>query len=86
MLSDRQKELLNCIEKWLINREYAPSIREMMVQTGIPSTSVVAYNLERLKRYGYIELDPVARGIRLKRGSDGKRREMRIEVVDDALV
>lgn len=53
-LSDRQVKLLECIRDALMRRGYAPTIREMMTRTGIPSTSTVSYNLDRLEEAGYI--------------------------------
>jgi SOS-response transcriptional repressor LexA len=80
-LAKRQAAILECIERHLNELQYPPTIREMMADTGIPSESIVAYHLDKLAAWGYIERDPVARGIRLLRGADGDRRALRIERV-----
>lgn len=77
-LLKRQAAILECIERHLNEQQYPPTIREMMAETGIPSESIVAYHLDKLAAWGYIERDPVARGIRLLRGADGDRRELQI--------
>ena len=45
----------------------SPSIREMGDACGVSSTSVVAYNLEKLERAGKIEIDG-SRGIQVVGG------------------
>jgi repressor LexA len=45
---------------------YPPSMREIAAATGISSTSVVSYNLDRLEEAGYITRDrEVSRGLKL---------------------
>jgi len=64
-LTVRQAEMKKFIEDYFSEHGYAPSYREIMKKVGIPSLSVVRYNLERLQREGVLERDPrVARGIR----------------------
>lgn len=64
-LTPRQAEMKKYIEEYFADHGYAPSYREIMKRVGIPSLSVVRYNLERLQRGGFLERDPrVARGIR----------------------
>jgi repressor LexA len=65
-LSERQKKILEVLEKYQIQAGYPPSIRELCEKTGISSTSVVNYYLVQLEEMGYIERDGrVSRGIRL---------------------
>jgi repressor LexA len=65
-LSDRQKKILDVLERFQSQFGYPPSIREICDQTNISSTSVVNYYLEQLEEMGYIERDGrVSRGIRL---------------------
>jgi len=65
-LSDRQKKILEVLEKYHNQAGYPPSIREIGEKTGITSTSVVNYYLEQLESMGHIERDGrVSRGIRL---------------------
>ena len=49
ILSDRQKKIINFIEKWFLEYDYAPSVRDIQIGCEISSTSVVQYNLEKLK-------------------------------------
>jgi repressor LexA len=67
-ITERQYRMKAFIEEYFDEHGYAPSYREIMKNVGIPSLSVVRYNLERLQREGLIERDPrVARGIRPRR-------------------
>jgi repressor LexA len=68
VLSERQKKILEVLEKFQINTHYPPTIREICDQANISSTSVVNYYLDQLQEMGYIERDGrVSRGIRLLR-------------------
>jgi repressor LexA len=70
-ITERQNRMKNFIEEYFSEHGYAPSYREIMKNVGIPSLSVVRYNLERLQREGLLERDPrVARGIRPRRSSE----------------
>jgi repressor LexA len=65
-LSERQKKILQVLEKFQNQTGYPPSIREICDKAGISSTSVVNYYLEQLEEMGIIERDGrVSRGIRL---------------------
>jgi repressor LexA len=65
-LSDRQRRMLEFIQKWTAENGYPPSIREIGEAVGISSTSVVNYNLNRLVEEGYLNRDQnISRGIRL---------------------
>ena len=54
MLSKRQQHILRFIHQHTLEYGFAPSIREISLETGITSTSVVNYNLERLITWGYL--------------------------------
>lgn len=54
MLSKRQHHILRFIHRHTLEHGFAPSIREISLATGITSTSVVNYNLERLITWGYL--------------------------------
>jgi repressor LexA len=70
-ITDRQTRMKAFIEEYFSEHGYAPSYREIMKSVGIPSLSVVRYNLERLQREGLLERDPrVARGIRPRHTSE----------------
>ncbi|NIS82715.1 MAG: transcriptional repressor LexA [Anaerolineales bacterium] len=65
-LSDRQRRMLEFIDKFTDENGYPPSIREIGKAVGITSTSVVNYNLNRLVEGGFLDRDQnVSRGIRL---------------------
>jgi len=65
-LSERQRNILRFMEGYLKKAGYPPTIREIGVATGINSTSVVNYNLNKLVEAGYLErADRVSRGLRL---------------------
>lgn len=68
-LSERQLRILDFIREYIEKNNYPPTIREIGKAVGIPSTSVVKYNLERLQEKGHIERSgEVSRGLRLKDG------------------
>jgi repressor LexA len=65
-LSERQRRMLDFIDRWTTENGYPPSIREIGEAVGISSTSVVNYNLNRLVEEGYLDRDQnVSRGLRL---------------------
>jgi len=65
-LSERQTNMLNFIQSYILTNGYPPSIRDIGQAVGISSTSVVNYNLNVLQREGFIERDKtVSRGIKL---------------------
>jgi len=65
-LSDKQKRILNYIDRFLNDKGYPPSIREIQTACRISSTSVVDYNLNILENRGMLERHAdVSRGIKL---------------------
>jgi repressor LexA len=65
-VSDRQKEILGYIWANIQKEGRPPTIREIGEAAQISSTSVVSYNLNKLKEQGYLEREKeVARGLRL---------------------
>ncbi len=65
-LSSKQQHIIDFIRRFLLDRGYPPSIRDIASACGISSTSVVDYNLDILEREGYIRRHPeVSRGIEL---------------------
>lgn len=65
-LSERQENILKFISQFSAGNGYPPTIREIGAAVDIPSTSVVNYNLNVLKREGYLNRSPdVSRGITL---------------------
>lgn len=69
-LSERQRAILEFIEEFIEERGYPPSVRDIQQGCDISSTSVVAYNLDILKKRGYIKRDAeVSRGLELVGGA-----------------
>jgi len=66
VLSDRQQRIIGFIDRFIADRGYPPTIRDIQAGCGVSSTSVVDYNLNILKREGYIRRHAeVSRGIGL---------------------
>lgn len=65
-LSERQRNMLRYIEKYVADHGFPPTIRQIGEATGINSTSVVNYNLNKLVQAGYLSRSShVSRGLRL---------------------
>jgi len=65
-LSSKQKQMLAFLRKFREDRDYPPTVRDILKGCGISSTSVVDYNLKILEREGHIRRDrEVSRGIEL---------------------
>ncbi|MEA3377235.1 MAG: transcriptional repressor LexA [Chloroflexota bacterium] len=65
-MSEKQQGILEFVGEYIGDNGYPPSMREICAATGISSTSVVSYNLDRLEESGYIVRDrDVSRGLRL---------------------
>jgi repressor LexA len=73
-LTERQRRILEFIDMFAEEKQYAPSIRDIVKGCGISSTSVVDYNLRILQREGHLRRDAeVSRGIvRLNRSGRDK--------------
>ena len=66
VLSSKQQHIIDFIHRFLVDKGYPPSIRDIQAGCGISSTSVVDYNLNILEREGYIRRHhDVSRGIEL---------------------
>jgi repressor LexA len=65
-LSDKQRRIISYINRFLSDKGYPPSIRDIQTGCGISSTSVVDYNLNILESRGHIRRHAeVSRGIKL---------------------
>lgn len=65
-LSTKQRRILGFLRRFLEQKDYPPTIRDILKGCGISSTSVVDYNLKVLEREGHIRRDrEVSRGIEL---------------------
>lgn len=65
-LSDRQRNIIKYMEGYLESHGFPPTIREIGEATGIASTSVVNYNLNKLATAGYLTRSSrMSRGIKM---------------------
>lgn len=65
-LSEKQRNILRFIETYIDTHGFPPTIRQIGEATGIASTSVVNYNLNKLVAAGYLSRSArSSRGIRL---------------------
>ncbi len=72
-LSAKQQNILEFLRRFIQEKDYPPSIRDIQLGCSISSTSVVDYNLKALERLGHIRRDrEVSRAIELLDGS-GRR-------------
>ena len=64
-LSPKQERIINFVTEFLQDKGYPPTIRDIAAGCGISSTSVVAYNLNKLEQAGYIRRhSDISRGIK----------------------
>ena len=81
-LSTKQQKILDFLRRFIREKDYPPSIRDIQEACGISSTSVVDYNLKALERMGYIHRDrEVSRAIELLNGSGRRPRMIAVPVV-----
>ncbi len=64
-LSPRQKDVLALIERSIAEHGYPPTRSEISTALGATSPNAAEQHLRALERKGYIEILPLARGIRL---------------------
>lgn len=57
-ITEKQKEILEFVDKEVREKGYPPSVREICKAIGFKSTSTVYNHLEKLKKMGYIHKDP----------------------------
>lgn len=80
-LSERQRNILRYMESYLAEHGFPPTIRQIGEATGINSTSVVNYNLNKLVQAGYLARSShVARGLRLVGQVPGGKKTGRLSV------
>ena len=76
-LSTKQKQIIDFIRRFWADKQFPPTIRDIVTGCGISSTSVVTYNLKILEREGYIRRHPeVSRGIVVPPQSPALRRRL----------
>lgn len=72
-LSERQRNILKFMESFIEQNGFPPTIRQIGEATGIASTSVVNYNLNKLVTAGYLgRTARASRGLRLVKNARGK--------------
>jgi repressor LexA len=82
-LSKRQQNILRFMDRYLHENGFPPTIREIGGATGIDSTSVVNYNLNKLVQAGFLErAESKSRGLRLMRDLPGGRRSKIKPIID----
>ena len=65
-LSNKQQRIIKFIDRFLVDKGYPPTIRDIQAGCGISSTSVVDYNLNILENKGYLSRKAdISRGIRM---------------------
>ena len=81
-LSERQQQILSFIEEFIDEHDYPPTVRDIQNGCGISSTSVVSYNLDRLKDSGaLIRASEVSRCLKLAGQKSGTSTPVRIDTV-----
>lgn len=81
-LSPKQRSIVDFIHRFWRDRNYPPSIRDIVSGCGLSSTSVADYNLRILERRGYIRRHrEVSRGIELPNGARAAGRRFFIPVI-----
>lgn len=81
-LSDKQQAILEFLRKFIRDKDYPPSIRDIQLGCNISSTSVVDYNLKALERVGYIRRDrEVSRAIELLDGTGRRPHTIPVPIV-----
>lgn len=72
-LTARQSEILSWVSKYVVERGFPPSIREIGAAFGINSLRGVTVTLDALERKGYLRLEPaVPRGLQVLRTPSSK--------------
>ena len=81
-LSAKQQSILDFLRKFIRDKDYPPSIRDIQLGCEISSTSVVDYNLKALERIGYIRRDrEVSRAIELLDGTGRRPHTIPVPIV-----
>lgn len=81
-LSDKQRRIVKYIDRFLSEKGYPPSIRDIQKGCDISSTSVVDYNLNILESRGYINRHAdVSRGIKLLTKTSSSEKVVDVPVI-----
>lgn len=75
-LNDREKDIINFIEKQIEERGYPPSVREIGKSVGLSSTATVHGYLNKLEEKGYVRKEnQKGRALKLLKGLKTKNKE-----------
>jgi repressor LexA len=81
-LSPKQERIINFVTGFLHDKGYPPTIRDIATGCGISSTSVVAYNLDKLEQAGYIRRhSDISRGIKFLSPQENGRKLVYVPIV-----
>ena len=81
-LSSKQERIVNFVTDFFSDKGYPPSIRDIADGCAISSTSVVAYNLNKLEQAGYIRRhSDISRGIECLGREEGKSKLVYVPIV-----
>jgi repressor LexA len=81
-LSPKQERIINFVTEFLDDKGYPPTIRDIAAGCGISSTSVVAYNLNKLEQAGYIRRHgEISRGIKFLHPQQKGKKFVHIPIV-----
>jgi len=81
-LSPKQERIIDFVTEFLNDKGYPPTIRDIAAGCGISSTSVVAYNLNKLEQAGYIRRHgEISRGIKFLHPQQKGKKLIHIPVV-----
>ncbi|MGC9350090.1 MAG: transcriptional repressor LexA [Anaerolineae bacterium] len=84
-LPERQRKVLKCIESYIRDNGFPPTVREIGEEIGVKSTSLVSYYLKRLEERGLITRErSMSRAIQLT--NSPVYEEISVEVSDDNLL
>jgi repressor LexA len=83
-LPERQQKVLDCIQGYVEEHGFPPTVREIGDAIGVNSTSLVSYYLKRLEERGLISREPsMSRAIQL---TGTATEAVTIEISDDNLI
>jgi len=81
-LSSKRQCVIDFIHRFLVDRGYPPTIRDIQSGCDISSTSVVDYHLKVLEKEGYIRRHAeVSRGIELLTGSPASLLRVQVPII-----
>ena len=81
-LSPKQQKILEFVRRFIREKDYPPSIRDIQLGCDISSTSVVDYNLKALERMGHIRRDrEVSRAIELLDGRGRRPQTIAVPII-----